>query len=133
MSLISRIKSWFQVPPGTKLVVTDKGKIMANVISQKGVVSSNFTYGIEIINDNTTPADYVVSILMDFVGMKQSDATAAMLICHSVDSVLVELERDKDADEIVRLIMTDARKKGYPLVCKVASAHQHEPVETHDG
>lgn len=128
MSLLSRIKSWFHVPKGTKLVVTDKGKIKTNAISKKGIVSANFTRGIEIFNDNSIPAEFIVSILIDRFGMKKSDARTAMLICHSSESVFIELDADKDAEKILELVKTDAKMHGYPLVCKVVNAEQDAQI-----
>jgi len=133
MSLFSRIQSWFKVPQGTKLVITNEGKIKTNVISKEGIISSNFICGIEIFNDNSTPAEFVVSILVDRFGMKKSDATTAMLICHSNESVLIELDTNENAEEIVQLVNADAQNHSYPLVCKVVTAQQDAPADAKSG
>jgi len=133
MSLISRIRSWLKIPEGTKLVITDTGKIKANVISHKGNISSDFSHGIEIFNDNSTPAEFVISMLIKHFGLKKTDATTAMLICHSSESILVELDADRDTDEIVKLITSEAQKHGYPLICKLATPNKtFQPTPKND-
>jgi hypothetical protein len=52
-------------------------------------VPPGFTQGIEILNDNTTPMEFVVTVLSAHVGLSRQEATHTMLAIHQCGGALI--------------------------------------------
>jgi len=124
MSLLSKIISLFKfndikdsVPPGTKLA-----------FSRKELISTDFRHGVEIFNNETIAMELVINLIIKHFGLKKSDATIAMLICHEHGSVVLPLESEENAKNIVTKINNEVREGGHALVCKIATAQHITPT-----
>jgi ATP-dependent Clp protease adapter protein ClpS len=96
-------------PPETRLLEVGKFK-------QEG-----FSSGIEILNDNVTPMEFVVSVLSNHLNIPRQEAVNLMVSVHIGGGLLVPLPPER-ADSVAAAITRDAAAAGHPLVCRVAIA-----------
>ena len=87
----------------------------------------DFHDGIEILNDNSTPMKFVVSVLESHVGLKRSEAIRTMLRIHERGGVLLPVSTASEATRIAEAISAKAAKKNYLLVCRAASLAPSNP------
>ena len=66
-------------PPETSLLTIPK------------FVPPGFVFGIEILNDNTTPMEFVVTVLRAHLGLTEKDAVRTMLGIHEQGGVLLAM------------------------------------------
>jgi len=99
-------------PPDTRL------------ISKPGFKPAGFLHGIEILNDNTTPMEFVVSTLTRHLELSREEAVVKMLDIHNTGGVLIALPTVEKAQSIADAITTDARSAGHSFVCRYAGAQQ---------
>lgn len=97
-------------PPGTSLVQVES------------MVPAGFTTGLELLNDNTTPMEFVVSILARYLDMDREQAIALMLKVHWDGGVLIPVEAMEAAEAMAAAISSDARAAGHQLVCRAVNA-----------
>jgi ATP-dependent Clp protease adapter protein ClpS len=93
----------------------------ASLLSRPDLVPAGFAQGIEILNDNTTPMEFVVDVLSAHVGLDLKDSTQAMLAVHTCGGVLIPTTSLQEAERIAAQITAEAAKQGYPLKCRAAS------------
>jgi ATP-dependent Clp protease adapter protein ClpS len=96
-------------PPTTKLL--DKADFQ----------SRGFVRGIEILNDQTTPMEIVVTCLVAHLSFTQEKAIATMLEIHNNGGILIAIANEDDALRIAEAITRDARNSGHNLICRYAS------------
>jgi ATP-dependent Clp protease adapter protein ClpS len=84
-------------------------------------VPSGFTQGIEILNDNATPMEFVTQVLSEHLGLDRPEATRRMLEIHTRGGALIATVSFAEAQRIAAQIAAAARKGGYPLVCRAVS------------
>lgn len=82
-----------------------------------GFLPEGFRCGIEILNDDRTPMEFVISILQSGAGLSMVEATKKMFEIHKTGGLLLSMESLEQSRRIAELIVTEARRKGYPLVC----------------
>ena len=92
-----------------------------SLLSRPDLVPAGFTQGIEILNDNATPMEFVVDVLSAHVGLDLKDSTQTMLAIHTRGGVLVPTASLQEAERIAAQITAEAAKKGYPLKCRAVS------------
>jgi ATP-dependent Clp protease adapter protein ClpS len=85
-------------------------------------VPAGFTQGVEILNDNVTKMDFVVSVLSAQLGLSFEAASRTMLEIHTHGGALLPTASSADAERIAAQITAQARERGYPLVCRPVSA-----------
>ena len=102
----SRLPASPVLPPDTSLV------------SNPDFVPPGFTHGIEILNDNTTPMEFVVTILSAHLGLGPGDSKDTMLAIHTRGGALIPTPSLADAQRIAAQITAEAAKLGYPLICR---------------
>jgi ATP-dependent Clp protease adapter protein ClpS len=95
-----------------------------SLIAVGGFSPPGFEWGIEILNDDRTPMLFVVSILQDTMGMTEKNAVRVMLDIHQKGGVLLPTSTPEEANRIADLIVSEARAKDHPLVCRAVSATQ---------
>ena len=79
-------------------------------------------YKVILLNDDFTPMDFVVEILMEFFGMPHEKATQVMLQVH-MESVGVCGTFSKDVAETkVYLVNEYSRAHQHPLLCAMEEA-----------
>jgi ATP-dependent Clp protease adapter protein ClpS len=94
------------LPPGTSL------------LSMPDFVPAEFTHGIEILNDNTTPMQFVVDVLSAHVGLSPEDSNQIMLAIHRKGGALIPTLSLVEAERIAAHITAEAAKQRYPLKCR---------------
>ena len=105
----SRLPASPVLPPDTSLV------------SNPDFVPPGFTHGIEILNDNTTPMEFVVAILSAHLGLSPEDSKDTMLAIHTRGGALIPTPSLADAQRIAAQITAEATKLGHPLICRSTS------------
>jgi ATP-dependent Clp protease adapter protein ClpS len=102
-------------PPDTRLLTI------------KELVPLGFLAGIEILNDKTTPMEFVVKTLMRHLDLDRDRAVSVMLAIHNKGGVLVPLPRLQRAKAVAAAIVADASASGHKLVCRAVDAQQVVP------
>lgn len=95
------------------------------------MVPLGFITGLEIVNDDKTPMEFVVGTLDRHLGMPRADAVALMLQIHGSGGALVPLASMERAQALAAQIEADARSAGHPLVCRaVDMTPASEPMDS---
>lgn len=81
-----------------------------------------FVQGIEILNDDTTPMNFVVTALCDHAGLTPEEAQQMMLTIHLRGRALIPTASLAEAQSIAARITADAGTHNYPLVCRAVGA-----------
>ena len=84
-------------------------------------VPSGFRHGVEILNDNTTTMQFVVSALSTHLGMNGRDSVQAMLSIHKRGGVLLPTASLADAKRAAEAVTAEAIRQRYPLVCRAVT------------
>ena len=71
--LLAKLKRWLKGPPG---VVLPPG---TTLLKSDGLVPRGFRHGIELLNDDYTPIEFVVTVLESSAGLRHTEAVHAML------------------------------------------------------
>jgi len=87
-------------------------------------VPSGFRHGLEILNDNTTTMQFVVSALSTHLRMNDRDAVQAMLSIHKRGGALLPMASLADAKRAAEAVTAEATQQRYPLVCRAVSVEQ---------
>jgi ATP-dependent Clp protease adapter protein ClpS len=93
-------------PPGTGLLSIDE------------LIPDGFTTGIEILNDNTTPMLFVVTMLVRHLHLTQEHAIDRTLAIHETGGLLIALPDMASAECVAAAITSDARQHNHGLVCR---------------
>jgi ATP-dependent Clp protease adapter protein ClpS len=88
-------------------------------------VPPGFTTGIEILNDNHTTMEFVVSALNTHLRMPQEEAIAAMLDIHAKGGLLISLPTYEKAISVATAITSDAIANGFSLICRPVVVQQN--------
>lgn len=107
-------------PPGTALLSVD------------GLAPAGFVSGIEILNDETSPMQFVVDVLKRHVGLDEQAAVDAMLAIHRHGGQLLAMDWAR-ATAVATAIGEDARTHGHALVCRPVRVAGTEATETGAG
>lgn len=89
-----------------------------SLLSMKGFAPVGFQCGIEILNDDRTPMEFVVSVLQKSVGLSRIDATRIMLEIHTKGGALVSMQSLDQSTRVAEAIVAEARGNNHPLVCR---------------
>jgi len=85
------------------------------------LVPSGFRYGLEILNDNATPMEFVVSALSTHLGMSHNHSVQIVLSIHERGGALLLMTSLADAKKVADTITAEAAQQGFPLVCRAVS------------
>ncbi len=97
------------LPPGTSLTRIPE------------LVPSSFTQGIEILNDDITPMEFVVAVLSTHLGLSREASTHTMLAIHERGGALIPTPSLAEAQRIATQITAQAAKHSQPLICRPVS------------
>jgi ATP-dependent Clp protease adapter protein ClpS len=97
-------------PPETRLLAIE------------GFKPAGFTTGVEILNNETTPMQFVVTVLMKHLKLSEEDAIQMMFAIHNNGGVLVSTRQASEAEALARSITDDAKDEGHRLVCRAVEA-----------
>jgi ATP-dependent Clp protease adapter protein ClpS len=92
------------------------------LLTIEGLRPAGFAHGIEVLNDDTTPMEFVIQVLQSHAGLNQDAAIAATVQIHLRGGLLLQLADRASAEAVANAIALDARTSGHRLVCRAASA-----------
>lgn len=114
--LWKEVVSWFRPGPVDGLVVMGE------------FTAEGPQFGVEIFNDDKTTMEFVVNVLQHELAMNFSAAVAIMQHIHDKGHALIPIASPSEAERIANAITVEARRSGYPLVCRAVSAQQAVPT-----
>lgn len=76
-------------------------------------------YRVVLMNDDYTPMDFVVAVLMMFFNMDQEKATQVMLSVHTEGKGVCGIFTRDVADTKAAIVNQYARDNSHPLLCEV--------------
>jgi ATP-dependent Clp protease adapter protein ClpS len=112
---LHRFRGWFNPDPG---LVLPAG---TSLVALQGFLPSGFKHGVEILNDDETPMEFVVWTLNKHVGLDNTSAVRAMLQIHSRGGALLPLASSEEAERVASQVIEHARARTYPLRCRAVS------------
>lgn len=74
-------------------------------------------YRVILLNDDFTPMDFVVEVLMDFFAMSQEKATQVMLQIHTQGIGVCGIYAKDVAETKVYIVNEYSRQQQHPLLC----------------
>jgi ATP-dependent Clp protease adapter protein ClpS len=92
------------------------------LLERPGFRPPGFVHGIEILNDGTTPMEFVVTTLTTHLGLTREQAIVTMLDIHNTGGTLIKLRSAKEAQRIAEAVSAEARASGHNFVCRYAGA-----------
>jgi ATP-dependent Clp protease adapter protein ClpS len=117
--MVDRLFGVTRVPPGDNPVIFPPE---TSLLAQPKFVPAGFQHGVEILNDNTTPMEFVVNMLTGHIGLSHQEATRLMLSIHFRGGILLPLPSMADAEKAARAISAEARQNHHALICRAVSA-----------
>ncbi|MGN6526592.1 MAG: ATP-dependent Clp protease adaptor ClpS [Burkholderiaceae bacterium] len=90
------------------------------LVTVDGMMPPDFEEGVEILNDDRTPMEFVVAVLERHLGLDHQSAVAATNSIHTRGGHLFPLADGPRAEEVARSVTQEARDRGYPLTCRPA-------------
>lgn len=89
-----------------------------NLSAIAGMAPSGFEVGIEMLNDDSTPMEFVMDVLQRYLALDREAAMAAMLRIHQQGGMLFALADRAQADAVAESVTREARARGHVLVCR---------------
>lgn len=74
-------------------------------------------YKVVLLNDDFTPMDFVIEVLMDFFSMTEEQATQVMLHVHTQGVGICGVFSKDVAETKVEIVNNYARENQHPLMC----------------
>ncbi len=75
-------------------------------------------YRVLLMNDDFTPMEFVVHILMKFFGKSETEATSVMLEVHNKGKAVVGVYTREVAETKTHLVNIFAKQHEFPLLCQ---------------
>lgn len=119
MSIISRLFRLWRKKPESPVFDRD-----TRLIDIPEFVPDGFRYGIEILNDDTTPIEFVVDVLQMYLGLSENQAIDTTLKIHLKGGTILPCDSLETAKLAFRNIVKESSDKGYDLICRTAIAQQ---------
>jgi ATP-dependent Clp protease adapter protein ClpS len=94
----------------------------SSLLERPGFRPPGYVHGIEILNDRSTPMEFVVSCFVNHLGLTRDQAIARMLEIHNAGGLLIAFPTQQEANRIAAAISADARASGHKLACRYAGA-----------
>ncbi len=88
------------------------------LLDKKASVPEGFVTGLEILNDDSTPMEFVVSMLGKHVGLDRDKSIQKMLTVHWEGGLLIPIDSMTLATEIAANITIESRAAGHVLTCR---------------
>ncbi len=79
-------------------------------------------YKVVLLNDDFTPMDFVVEVLMNFFAMTEEKATQVMLHVHTRGVGICGIFSQDVAETKVELVNNYSREHQHPLMCSMEEA-----------
>jgi ATP-dependent Clp protease adapter protein ClpS len=90
------------------------------LFEKPGFRPPGFIHGVEILNDPTTPMEFVVSALSSHFAFTRDEAIEKMLYIHNNGGILIPINDAREARRIADSISSDARTSGHAFTCRYA-------------
>ena len=78
-------------------------------------------FGIEVLNDNTTPMVFVMEIFTDYFGMSDREAYTKMLKIHHDGGLIVACASREEAELLESEIIDECKLRGHQFVCRAVA------------
>jgi ATP-dependent Clp protease adaptor protein ClpS len=92
-----------------------------SLLQLEGFAPAGFRHGVEILNDDRTTMDFVVSVLKKNVGLDEPAAIRTMLEIHRSGGVILARESLEEAKRLADAVTEEARLGNHPLTCRAVS------------
>ncbi|MEW6585490.1 MAG: ATP-dependent Clp protease adaptor ClpS [Nitrospirota bacterium] len=116
----NRIFSRSYVFPDTSATLSPKTQLT----QLEGYMPQAFKTGIEILNDNNTTMEFVVSTLKIHMEISQEEAIAIMVDIHTKGGILIPFPSYEKACDVAIAITSDAKSNGYRIICRAVNVQQ---------
>ena len=103
-------------PPETSLHRMDK------------FANAEFVTGIEILNDDLTPMEFVVGVLVQHLQIERESAIHMMLGIHGNGGLLIPLEGREHSEAVAAAMTSAARESGHPFICRAVDLGKAAPA-----
>lgn len=90
------------------------------LLSKPGFRPPGFVHGVEMLNDSTTPMEFVVTTLTTHLGLTRDQAIVKMLDIHNTGGMLFAFPTEQQARTIADAVSADATAAGHRFVCRYA-------------
>ena len=90
------------------------------LLEKPGFCPPGFVQGVEILNDQSTPMEFVVSILTKHLGLTEEDAILKMIEIHNAGGMLIALPSEERARAVADAVSQEARTAGHSFICRYA-------------
>lgn len=92
------------------------------LLSIDELVPTGFATGVELLNDDATPMEFVIEMLEKHLKLEREAAIAAMLAVHKTGGMLLPTTDLEQAELAAGAIAQASRERGHPLVCRAVDA-----------
>ncbi len=92
-----------------------------SLLTIPAMVPPSFQHGVEILNDRTTPMQFVLDVLQRHLGRDAHQAFVEMLGIHNRGGVLLPFTTREDAERTASAIALDAHAAGHHFTCRAVS------------
>ena len=89
-----------------------------SLLSVPGITPAGFRVGLEVLNDDRTPMDFVVATFKKHLGLDDREATKLMLEIHKMGGVLLPQPNIDEARQVADAIAEFCQVHAQPLVCR---------------
>jgi ATP-dependent Clp protease adapter protein ClpS len=110
--LLDRVLSGFRPPPGRTLPPG------TSLLDHPDLIPPGFVHGLEILNDDSTPMAFVVSMLRSHARLSETEALKLMLMTHRHGGALVPMPSMAAAEAAAAAMAVEARSSGHPFRCR---------------
>ena len=93
-----------------------------SLLARPGMKPAGFKTGVEILNDDKTPMDFVVHTLMKNLEIDQQQALAVMLNIHNNGGLLWPTRDIAEGRRVAEAIAQDCQVHNQPLVCRAVES-----------
>ena len=93
-----------------------------SLLSKEGFAPQGFKCGIEVLNDRTTPMQFVVDVFGRHLRLSEKDAIDLMLRIHNTGGAVIPLESQDAAAKAAAAIAAEAAAQGHRFTCRAVSA-----------
>jgi len=90
-----------------------------SLLSIPDLIPPGFKQGLEFVNEDATPMEFVVSMLHTYCGLHETEAVRLMLAVHTKGGGLLAFPSIEAATSAAAAIAEDAAKHGHPMICRV--------------
>ncbi len=117
--MVVDIKSVPPVCQGDDDQAGDVSNPLANVLEAKPEVKRPPMYRVVLLNDDYTPMEFVIEVLMAFFGMNEEKATQVMLAVHTQGKGVCGVYSRDVAETKSAQVNQYSRQSKHPLLCEV--------------